>query len=152
AEVAPRGDEWLHEIKFDGYRMLAYLDSGKVVLRSRKDLDWTAKFPEIAATLSRLALGEAVLEGEIVQYREDGVSDFSALQNALAERKTADLVYMAFDLLYLAGWDLSGVALEERKAALRAVLAAESAPTIRYSDHQIGKGPDFLAAACGARL
>src|SRR6185437_12080653 len=108
----------LHEIKFDGYRMLAFLDNGKVELRSRKDLDWTAKFPEVAQALSRLAIGEAV------HYREDGVSDFSALQNALAERKTADLVYMAFDLLYLAGWDLSGVALEERKAALRAVLAA----------------------------
>ena len=152
AEVAPRGDEWLHEIKFDGYRMLAYLDSGKVVLRSRKDLDWTAKFPEIAATLSRLALGEAVLDGEIVQYREDGVSDFSALQNALAERKTADLVYMAFDLLYFAGWDLTGVGLDERKTALRAVLAADPAPTIRYSDHQIGKGPEFFRAASEARL
>ena len=152
AEIAPRGDEWLHEIKFDGYRMLAFLDNGKVELRSRKDLDWTAKFPEVAQALSRLAIGEAVLDGEIVHYREDGISDFSALQNALAERKTADLVYMAFDLLYLAGWDLSGVALEERKAALRAVLAAEPAPTIRYSDHQIGKGPDFLAAARDAGL
>jgi bifunctional non-homologous end joining protein LigD len=152
AEVAPRGDEWLHEIKFDGYRMLAYLRRGKVELRSRKDLDWTAKFPELAEALSRLALDEAVLDGEIVQYREDGVSDFSALQNALAERKTADLVYMAFDLLYFSGWDLTGVALEERKAALRSVLAADPMPSIRYSDHQIGKGPDFLAAACGAHL
>jgi bifunctional non-homologous end joining protein LigD len=152
AELAPRGEEWLHEIKFDGYRMLAYLRRGKVELRSRKDLDWTAKFPEIADALSRLAVGEAVLDGEIVQYREDGVSDFSALQNALAERKTADLVYMAFDLLYLAGWDLTGVALEERKAALRAVLAADPQPSIRYSDHQLGKGPDFLAAARGAGL
>ncbi|HEX6841815.1 MAG TPA: DNA polymerase ligase N-terminal domain-containing protein, partial [Stellaceae bacterium] len=152
AELAPRGDEWLHEIKLDGYRMLAYLKHGKVELRSRKDLDWTAKFPEIAAALSRVALGEAVLDGEIVQYREDGVSDFSALQNALAERKTAELVYMAFDLLYLAGWDLTGVALEERKTALRAALAADPVPAIRYSDHQIGKGPDFLSAACGARL
>jgi bifunctional non-homologous end joining protein LigD len=152
AEVAPRGDEWLHEIKFDGYRMLAYLRRGKVELRSRKDLDWTAKFPEIAEVLSGLALDEAVLDGEIVQYRDDGISDFSALQNALAERKTGGLVYMAFDLLFLAGWDLTGVALEERKAALRSVLAADPQPTIRYSDHQIGKGPDFLTAACDARL
>ena len=152
ADAAPRGEEWLHEIKFDGYRMLAYLKHGKVELRSRKDLDWTAKFPEIAEALSGLALDEAVLDGEIVQYREDGVSDFSALQNALAERKTSGLVYMAFDLLFLAGWDLTGVALEERKAALRSVLAAAAMPSIRYSDHQIGKGPDFLAAARNAGL
>src|SRR6266851_146904 len=152
AEDAPRGDEWLHEIKFDGYRMLAYLRNGKVELRSRKDLDWTAKFPEVAAALSRLGVDEAVLDGEIVFYKEDGVSDFSALQNALAERKTADLVYMAFDLLFLAGWDLTGVALEARKAALRAFLAADPAPTIRYSDPQIGKGPEFFAGACDVKL
>jgi bifunctional non-homologous end joining protein LigD len=152
ANDAPRGDEWLHEIKFDGYRMLAYLRRGKVELRSRKDLDWTEKFPEIADALSRLDVDDAVFDGEIVQYKENGVTDFSALQNALAERKTADLVYMAFDLLFVAGWDLTGVALEERKAALHAFLAADPVSTIRYSDHQIGKGPDFLGAACGAGL
>src|SRR5258707_1161361 len=124
AEDAPRGDEWLHEIKFDGYRMLAYLRNGKVELRSRKDLDWTAKFPEVAAALSRLDVDEAVLDGEIVFYKEDGVSDFSALQNALAERKTADLVYMAFDLLFLAAWDLTGVPLQARQGALRRELTA----------------------------
>ncbi len=152
ADAAPRGDEWLHEIKFDGYRMLAYLRHGKVELRSRKDLDWTDKFPEIAGTLSHLAVDEAVLDGEIVHYNEDGVTNFSALQNDLAERNTAGLVYMAFDLLFFAGWDLTGVALEERKAALRSFLAADPAPTIRYSDHQIGKGPDFFAAACNAGI
>jgi bifunctional non-homologous end joining protein LigD len=152
AEIPPRGEEWLHEIKFDGYRMLAYLKNGKVELRSRKDLDWTAKFPEVAEALSRLEVDEAVLDGEIVFYKENGLSDFSGLQNALAERKTADLVYMAFDLLFFAGWDLTGVALEERKTALRSFLAADPAPTIRYSDHQIGKGPEFFGAACGHGL
>ncbi|HET7594243.1 MAG TPA: non-homologous end-joining DNA ligase, partial [Stellaceae bacterium] len=152
ADVAPRGDEWLHEIKFDGYRMLAYLRQGKVELRSRKDLDWTGKFPELADALSQLDIDEAVLDGEIVHYNPDGITNFSALQNALAERNTAALVYMAFDLLFYAGWDLTGVALEGRKAALRSVLAADPAPTIRYSDHQIGKGPGFFAAACEAKL
>ena len=152
AEAAPRGDEWLHEIKFDGYRMLAYLRRGKVELRSRKDLDWTEKFPELADALSKLGADEAVLDGEVVQFKEDGVPDFSALQNAIAEQKTAGLLYMAFDLLYLDGWDLTGVAVEERKAALRDFLAADAAPAIRYSDHQVGKGPEFCAAACGAKL
>jgi bifunctional non-homologous end joining protein LigD len=152
ADVAPRGEEWLHEIKFDGYRMLAYLKNGKVALRSRKDLDWTAKFPEVAQALSRLSVDEAVLDGEIVFFKESGVSDFSGLQNALAEHKTAGLVYMAFDLLFFAGWDLTGVALEARKTALRSILAADPAPAIRYGDHQIGKGPEFFGAACKARL
>jgi bifunctional non-homologous end joining protein LigD len=152
ADAAPRGDEWLHEIKFDGYRMLAYLRGGKVELRSRKDLDWTDKFPELAEALSRLPVEEAVLDGEIVCYKDDGVTDFSALQNAIAERDTAGLVYMAFDLPAFAGWDLTDAALDDRKTALRSFLAAEPSSTIRYSDHQVGRGPDFFAAACGAQL
>jgi bifunctional non-homologous end joining protein LigD len=152
ADAAPHGDEWLHEIKFDGYRMLAYLRGGKVELRSRKDLDWTDKFPELAEALSRLPVEEAVLDGEIVCYKDNGVTDFSALQNAIAEHDTAGLVYMAFDLPAFAGWDLTGAALDDRKTALRSFLAADPSPTIRYSDHQVGRGPDFFAAACGARL
>jgi len=152
AEVAPRGDEWLHEIKFDGYRMLAYLRHGKVELRSRKDLDWTEKFPELAEALSRLPVDEAVLDGEVVHYTEKGVTSFSGLQNALAERDAANLVYMAFDLLFFDGWDLTGAGLEDRKAALHAFLEADPLPTIRYSDHQLGAGPDFFAAACKVEL
>lgn len=148
AAQAPVGDEWLHEIKFDGYRMLARLRNGKVELRSRNDLDWTKKFPEIAAALARLPATQALLDGEVVHFTESGVTSFSALQNDLSEGTTLRLVYMAFDLLYRDGWDLSGTALEDRKGALAALLASSPSPTVRYSDHQIGKGPEFFAATC----
>ena len=147
AAQAPAGDEWLHEIKFDGYRMLARLEKGKVELRSRNDLDWTGKFPEIAAALARLPASQALLDGEIVHLGENGVTSFSALQNDLSEGTTAGLVYMAFDLPYLDGSDLTGAALEDRKGALAALLAIDPSPLLRYSDHQIGKGPEFFAAA-----
>ena len=148
-----RGDDWLHEIKFDGYRMLAHLKSGKVRLASRKGLDWTEKFPEVAAALGELGVGEALLDGEIVHLTARGVSSFSALQADLSEGTTAGLVYMAFDLLYLDGWDLTGARLDDRKAALKAVLAGGGAPpSVRYADHQEGRGPEFFAAAGGMGL
>src|SRR5579862_4281100 len=103
-----RGDDWLHEIKFDGYRMLAHVEHGKVRLTSRKGLDWTAKFPELAQALGELTVGEALLDGEVVHLNERGVSSFSALQADLSEGTTAGLCYMAFDLLFLDGWDLTG--------------------------------------------
>ena len=148
ASQAPAGDDWLHEIKLDGYRMLARLEDGKVELRSRNDLDWTKKFPELAAALARLPADAALLDGEVVHFAESGVTSFSALQNDLSEGTTAGLVYVAFDLLFLDGWDLTGGALEKRKAALAALLAIDASPLVRYGDHQIGKGPEFFAGAC----
>jgi bifunctional non-homologous end joining protein LigD len=145
AAQAPNGDDWVHEIKFNGYRMLAAIRGGKAQLRSRTGVDWTAKFPELAKALAGLGLGEGLLDGEIAHLQPNGASDFGALQNDLAEGKTAGLVYMAFDLLFLDGWDLTGAELGDRKAALAALLHTAAAPTIRYSDHQIGKGPEFLA-------
>ena len=152
AAYAPAGDDWLHEIKLDGYRMLARLRNGDVQLRSRKDLDWSRKFPELIKALSRLALGEALFDGEVVHITESGVTSFSALQNDLSEGTTGRLVYMVFDLLFLDGWDLTGARLEDRKAALHSVLQANAAPTIRYSDHQTGRGAEFFAAACRVGL
>ena len=148
AERAPAGDDWLHEIKFDGYRMLAHLRNGKVELLSRNDLDWTKRFPELAAALARLPATEALLDGEVVRFAASGVTSFSALQNDLADGKTAAMTYVAFDLLFLDGWTLTDATLDARKTALAAFLAEEASPLIRYSDHQIGKGPEFLAAAC----
>jgi bifunctional non-homologous end joining protein LigD len=147
AEHAPPGDDWLHEIKFDGYRMLAHVKRGRVRLLSRNALDWTAKFPELVDALAALGVDEAVLDGEVVHLIENGVSSFSALQADLSEGTTGGLVYMAFDLLFLDGWDLTGARLEDRKAALRALLDRGAAPTIRFSDHHEGRGPEFFAAA-----
>src|SRR5258708_39197941 len=107
--------------------MLAYLRAGKVELRSRKDLDWTDKFPEIAGTLSHLAVDEAVLDGEIVHYNEDGVTNFSALQNDLAERNTAGPVYLAFDRLSFPAGGRKGLPPPAGRAPPRPLLAADRA-------------------------
>ncbi|MBV9522485.1 MAG: DNA ligase D, partial [Alphaproteobacteria bacterium] len=150
AEV-PEGEEWLHEIKFDGYRILARIENGEVVLLSRNGLDWTAKFPEIAAALAELPVGQAAIDGEVVALDAEGRSSFSALQQALSEGRTAALVYFAFDLLHREGEDLRASPLESRKEALRKLVAA-AGRTIRYSDHQTGHGAAFLDHACRAAL
>ena len=123
----PSGVRWLHEIKWDGYRLIACVAQGEVVLRTRRGLDWTARFPTIAAAIARLPIAAAVLDGEAVVENERGLPDFSALQAALGVRnarghpgyKTApEAVYYAFDLLWLDGEDLRERALEERRSAL----------------------------------
>jgi len=148
ADDPPLGDDWLHEIKFDGYRILARLRDGKVRLDSRNGLDWTARFPEIADALAALPVKSAVLDGEVVHLSDGGVSSFGALQDALSSGRTGGLVYVAFDLPYLDGWDLRGAPLEARKAALRVLVeTAADAPLLRFSDHQVGRGREFFAAA-----
>ncbi len=150
ADDAPEGEAWLHEIKYDGYRLLASLDDGAVTLRTRNDLDWTKKFPELAKALAALPVKSALLDGEVVHLTSGGASSFSALQADLADRKTAALYYIAFDLLYLDGWDLTKAKLEARKEALHAIVDAAASPRLRYSDHQLGHGK--LVFANAARL
>ena len=144
----PEGDEWLHEIKFDGYRLLARIEHGDVRLLTRNRLDWTARFPELAKTLAQLPVDAALIDGEVVALAPDGASSFAALQNRLSTGTTSELVFYAFDLLYRDGYDLTGAALEDRKAALAEILPPQSAEMLRYSDHQTGRGPDFLSQAC----
>lgn len=149
---APQGDEWLHEIKFDGYRILARLSGGKVRLMSRNGLDWTPKFPETAAALARLKIDNAVIDGEIVALAENGQSSFAGLQQALSEGATGALIYYCFDLPYLDDRDLTGVKLVDRKAALRDLLAGAAEDRIRYTDHQDARGPEFFQQACSLAL
>lgn len=151
-KATPSGDQWLHEIKFDGYRMLVAVAGGKVTFRSRNNLDWTHRFRSLAAAIGELAVESALLDGEVVHILPSGVTSFSALQNDLSEGRTADLHYMAFDLLHADGWDLTGAPLEARKVALAALLEAGTDPRIQYSDHQQGRGPEFFQSACRARL
>ena len=100
--VPPAGDEWVHEVKFDGYRVQARIADGKVGLLTRKGLDWSDKFGEpIARALGSLACDNAILDGEIVALGDNGISSFSALQAALSDGKTDRLIYYAFDVLYL---------------------------------------------------
>ena len=152
ADAPPDGDEWLHEIKYDGYRLLARIEDGAVALITRGGLEWTAKFPALARALATLPVEQALIDGEIVALLADGRSDFGALQEALSRGATGDLVFYAFDLLYVDGDDLTGAALEDRKRALAAIVPPQASGTLRYSDHQEGLGPAFFAQACNYRL
>ena len=147
----PAGDEWLHEMKFDGYRILARLDRGRAQLRSRAGHDWTERFPAIARSLSALPARRAWIDGEATVVLADGTTSFAALQNATSLPEGARLVYFAFDLPYLGDTDLRGVPLEERKRLLRDLLPPGS-DAVRYSDHVIGDGSRFLAVACRMSL
>jgi len=152
AADAPDGPDWLHEIKYDGYRLLAQIHAGEVRLLTRNGLDWTAKFPVLAARLAELPVRAALIDGELVALEADGTSNFSHLQDAIANERTEKLIFYAFDLLYLDGWDLRGATLEERKAALAALLPTDADGILRFSDHQTGRGPEFFRHACGYHL
>jgi bifunctional non-homologous end joining protein LigD len=143
----PAGDNWIHEIKFDGYRMLCRIEGGKVGLITRGRFDWANRFSHLAGDLLKLPVKSAWLDGEIVALRPDGVSDFSTLQSAFRKKATSQLVYAVFDLLYLDGYDLRPCALVERKRLLALILQG-SAARVRYVDHVEGRGPEFFEQ-CG---
>src|SRR5262245_7373288 len=145
--TVPAGDEWLHEIKFDGYRAVCRIEGGRAALFTRSGQDWTERFEEVADAAAELPLRQAILDGEVVVLRPDGTSSFQSLQNALKHPEAGRLTYFVFDLLHLDGWGLQGVPLEERKRAL-ASLVGKRSKVIRYSDHVIGKGEAFYAKAC----
>jgi DNA ligase D-like protein (predicted ligase) len=144
---APAGDQWLHEIKYDGFRMHARLDRGDVRLLTRNGLDWTAKYPRIAAAVAALDAHHAYLDGELCGVRPDGITSFSMIQMASDAGNAAGLVFFLFDLLYLDGKDLTARPLIERKERLAGLLAQAGSP-LQYSDHQIGLGPAFYEKAC----
>jgi bifunctional non-homologous end joining protein LigD len=150
--TAPAGLEWIHEIKHDGYRLFARIEHGKVRLITRSGLDWTGKFPELVQAFARLRLDTAMIDGELVCLASDGTTSFSDLQDAIAEGKTGRLHFFAFDLLYRDGWDLTGAALEDRKAALAEIIPPQTHGMLGYSDHHAGSGPAFLRQACNFKL
>ena len=149
----PAGAGWVHEVKFDGYRMQMRIEAGRVSLRTRKGLDWTDRFPEIAAAGARLADG--LIDGEIVALDHAGAPDFAALQAALSDRKTAPLVFFVFDALFADGRDLRAEPLSERKAALQALLGTlkgQAAQRLRYVEHFESGGEAVLRSACRLSL
>jgi bifunctional non-homologous end joining protein LigD len=146
-EKPPEGEGWLHEIKFDGYRILAYVDGDKVRLKSRNDLDWTAKFPELAKAVGRGKARQVILDGEVVALNEHGVSDFQALQSALTSHKRGGLIYYVFDLLWLDGEDLRGLPLAERKPRLESLKLPVDRGPLRFAEHVRANGADFFAEA-----
>jgi bifunctional non-homologous end joining protein LigD len=147
-EQPPSGPGWLHEIKFDGYRLEARLDHGAVRLLTRKQQDWTHRFKPVAAAVAALPSETALLDGEVVVENERGISDFSLLQTDLKEGRDR-FVYYVFDLLYLDGRDLAAEPLVERKSALAQLLKAVSKKSlIRYTEHFEEGGPLILKKAC----
>ncbi|KAF1704560.1 DNA ligase D [Pseudoxanthomonas kaohsiungensis] len=145
-EAPPSGDAWLHEIKWDGYRLLADLVDGQAKLRSRNDLDWTARVPAIARAVEALPVSDAHLDGELVVLDDQGHSDFSALQRVLEGSSRQPLRYVVFDLPGVAGVDLSRTALVERKRLLRELLGSTPG-VLAYSDHVVGHGAEVFAAS-----
>ncbi|MFA1722423.1 non-homologous end-joining DNA ligase [Xanthomonas campestris] len=143
---APDGAQWLHEIKWDGYRLLTDLVGGRAQLRSRNDQAWTDSFPEVATAVQALPVRDARLDGELVVLDAQGRSDFSALQRAIDGTARQPLRYLVFDLLGVAGVDLRATPLLERKQVLRALLG-ETPGTLAYSAHVIGRGPEVFAAS-----
>src|ERR1700704_6261253 len=133
----PDGPDWLHEIKFDGYRMHARLDRGAVRLLTRTGLDWTHKYPAIAAAVASLPARQAYLDGELCGIRSDGTTSFSLIQNASDAGNGDALVFFLFDLLHLDGETISPMPLSERKERLRELLSSARAP-LQFSDHQVG--------------
>jgi bifunctional non-homologous end joining protein LigD len=150
--AAPAGTEWLHEIKYDGYRLFVRIERGKVRLITRNGLDWTSKFPKLAQAFVRLPFDSALIDGELVCLAADGTTNFSDLQDAIADGKTGRLHFFAFDLLYRDSWDLTGAALEDRKAALADIIPPQAQGMLRYSDHNAGGGPAFFREACNFKL
>jgi len=150
-ESVPDGD-WRYEIKFDGYRIMARIESGKVQLFTRNGHDWTAKMPQQAEALAALGLESAWLDGEVVVPNEEGTPDFQALQNAFEIGRSGPIIYYLFDLPYLNGMDLREVPLEERRAALSQLLEANENELLRFSTDFTEQPESVLDSACQMKL
>jgi len=150
-ESAPEGD-WRYEIKFDGYRILARIEDGEVRLFTRNGHDWSAKMPHQVQALAALGLQSAWLDGEMVVTGEEGVPDFQALQNAFDVGRSENILYYLFDAPFLNGMDLREVALEQRRAALAAVLQHNDSPLLRFSEDFSEDPQSILSSACQMQL
>ncbi|MCW5694928.1 MAG: DNA ligase D [Pseudolabrys sp.] len=149
ADNAPDSANWIHEIKFDGYRLQARLARGKANLLTRKGLDWTHKFRGIADAVEELPAETLMIDGELVVEDDNGVSSFSLLQQELKSGRQDRLVYYVFDLLYLDGADLRGLPLHERKEALAGLIGKAGAGSpLRLSESIDERGPVLLKHAC----
>ncbi len=147
AKQPPSGNEWLHELKFDGYRMLCHLNKGKAKFWSRNAKDWTERFSSLEKPLKKLPAVTAILDGEVVVVDPKGRSSFQRLQQGIATG--AALVFQVFDVIYLDGYLLTRTPLRERKAVLEQLMSAMPAEgPVRYSDHIEGNGQQFFKQAC----
>jgi bifunctional non-homologous end joining protein LigD len=146
AKAAPAGDGWLHEVKFDGFRIGAAVQRGRASLLSRRAKDWTAEFASVAAGAERLRARSALLDGEVAAVGRDGRTSMGGMGEG------STIAYFVFDLLHLDGEDLTGRPIEERKARLRDLLGKTPPAPLRYVDHVVGRGPAFFEEVCRHRL
>jgi bifunctional non-homologous end joining protein LigD len=153
SKAPPTGDRWLHEIKFDGYRLQARVEDGKVTLWTRGGLDWTHKFGEaVPEALRNLPARTALIDGELVVENESGVAQFSLLQADLSDGRLDRFAYYAFDCLYLDGYDLRETPLIERKARLSQLVGTGGVGAVRFSSHFVEDGKLVLQRACALGL
>jgi bifunctional non-homologous end joining protein LigD len=144
---APKGEQWLHEIKFNGYRLQVHLNNGRVTIYTRNGLDWTKRFALIADAFN-IAVERAIFDGEVVVIKE-GRTNFSELQAKLASGRQKQMVFYAFDLLYLDGFDLRASPQTERKRVLKMLFNETGlASPILYSEHLATDGNEMFAHAC----
>ena len=151
-DSVPQGDDWLHEIKFDGYRVLCRIDKGRATFLTREGQDWTRRFGSLVAAAQDLPVRQAFLDGEVVALEENGTTNFQLLQNSLKQNDAATLVYFVFDLLYLDGWDLTRSPLRDRKKLLEQILrrkrTTQAPGPLRYSEHWMGQGQELYEESC----
>jgi bifunctional non-homologous end joining protein LigD len=147
--TVPRGDRWLHEIKWDGYRISAYVDHGRVRIFTRNLNDWTDRFPTIVDAVGRLPVEQALIDGEAIVFDERGLPSFSALQMALGIGcRVQDIQMAAFDLLMLDGEELVDRRLEERRLALVRALGAPLPRGLIFSEEVEGDADQVFSHAC----
>jgi bifunctional non-homologous end joining protein LigD len=148
SESVPAGDQWLHEIKFDGYRFMCYLLRREVRLITRGGHDWTSRFAEIADAIRRVPVDEAILDGELIGFDVQGRPTFNAMQNSLRAGGSRRLQLHLFDLPYCDGYDLRQSPLIERKTLLQKLVGSAAQPALHYSEHVVGHGDDVFNQAC----
>jgi bifunctional non-homologous end joining protein LigD len=141
-------DDWFWELKFDGYRLLARIENGEARLFTRNGHDWTAKMPQLAQTIAKLPVQSAWIDGEVIIMDDQGVPDFQALQNAFDGRATKDLVYYAFDIPFVDGWDLRSVPNIQRHELLRKILVDARMTSVRFSEAFDASPSALVASAC----
>ena len=145
----PSGDQWLHELKFDGYRMLCRIDRGNVQFWSRNGKDWTERFPNVVKAVKSLPVKSAILDGEIVVVDSQGRASFQELQRSMGRSITTGFVFEMFDLIYLDGFNLTKVPLRQRKVLLQKLFKSPGARgPLRYSEHIEGDGDVVFKHAC----
>lgn len=147
----PSGEDWLHEIKLDGYRILAFKNGKQVRLVSRNNKDWTNQFQTIMKAVEEIPIPKLILDGEIVLFDEQNRSSFQLLQNSLETADDQPFIYYVFDLLYYDKWDVRSLSLLERKALLEPLLTIKT-PNLHFSDYILGQGKNIFAYSCNIGL